>query len=327
MDNLENDILELFDDEAGGNEQTRTTSSEQPRQTRHRRAPRASTRRSEYSGTSSDVDMDTDASEASDASAADEWGPDLMGDQRDRRHLASLPEIERERILAERQEIRDVQNEQRELRNKLRAGVRVSERRAPASDDSQTFSGLKRARMARRSPSAHVVEPATLAMANTICLARNQLEQWVFRPFFARAVRGALVRIVTRTRDSSGEHNQYRMMLVVGVSKGQPYHINKTLTDSHLVLRFGANERPYSMETISNSPLRADELAAWEAACEADGARGVSADDVRRKAEDLEQVREYKLTEKEITEMVAERQKLRQVASGSRVGDVAVERA
>ncbi|KAJ1721082.1 RNA polymerase-associated protein rtf1 [Coemansia erecta] len=341
MDNLENDILELFDDEAGGgggggSEQTRAAAgSEQPRQTRQRRAPRAGGRRSEYSGSSSDVDMDTDASSAGEASA-DEWGADLMGDQRDRRHLASLPEIERERILAERQEIRDVQNEQRELRNKLRAGVRVSDRRrtAAAADDSRTFGGLKRARLAQRDASrsrsrspARRGEAAGLAAVNTVCLARNQLEQWVFRPFFAQAVRGAVVRIVTRTRDSSGEHNQYRMMQVVGVATGQPYHINKTLTDRHLRLRFGASERAYSMETISNSPLRAEELAAWEAACQADGARGLTEADVRHKAEGLDQARAYKLSEHEITRMVDERNRLRQLGSGPRVADVALERA
>ncbi|ORX68781.1 hypothetical protein DL89DRAFT_183893 [Linderina pennispora] len=89
-------------------------------------------RRSDYSGSDSNMDVDSDSNLSvadsrtgrDDEQPLDEWGPDLMGDQKDRKWLASLNEVERERILAERQEKRDLLEEQRELKMKLKAGNR-----------------------------------------------------------------------------------------------------------------------------------------------------------------------------------------------------------
>ncbi|RKP37699.1 hypothetical protein BJ085DRAFT_27687 [Dimargaris cristalligena] len=52
----------------------------------------------------------------------DGYGPDLMGDEADRRHLLSLPEVERERILHERAERQQELQERAEVRRKLREG-------------------------------------------------------------------------------------------------------------------------------------------------------------------------------------------------------------
>ncbi|KAJ2344861.1 RNA polymerase-associated protein rtf1, partial [Coemansia sp. RSA 2618] len=260
-DNLENDILELFEDSpAGGRSSERSRGDNHSKSHKRRRhgrygdSPQRNSRHGDYSGMDDDdedVDMDTgddvdiegtgddyhgNKNQAdSDDEPVDEWGEDLMGDQKDRRWLTSLTEIERERILAERQEKRDVLNEQRELRLKLKAGGRVStgeqggkstrSRRANRESSSRgggSLSDLKRARERRRhgedrwsssmsdndEESGHESEPsATLDDVNSICLPRNQIEQWLFRPFLADAITGCFVRIVTRTKDSTGEYN------------------------------------------------------------------------------------------------------------------------
>lgn len=68
-----------------------------------------------YSSSSSSSEEDDDEDEF-----ADEWGPDLMGDQEDRDSLFNLPEIEREAILYERAQIRQTKSEKRDLERKMK---------------------------------------------------------------------------------------------------------------------------------------------------------------------------------------------------------------
>ncbi|KAJ2388282.1 RNA polymerase-associated protein rtf1, partial [Coemansia sp. RSA 2559] len=356
MDNLENDILELFEDDTGAGR-----SSERSRGDSHSRGSHSSkrrkhggysgsphgrrTRRDDYSGTDEDEDIDMDTGDDIDVVEAegsgyqggdddngplDQWGEDLMGDHNDRKWLTSLNEVERERILSERQERRDVLNEQRELRRKLKAGIRVtttndesrSSKPRRAARGAGAFSDLKRARerrtrgtTSRWSPYSGSEEvsdeegesepPASLDEINRICISRNQIEQWLFKPFFANTVVGCFVRIVTRNKDSSGEYNQYKMMEVIEVVQGHgreqpPYHVNKTLTDTYLTLRYGALEKDYSMETISNSAIKSDEFANWESTLRADRVRvRPSVDAVRKKVQDIEGAKSYQLSEAE----------------------------
>ncbi|KAI9506604.1 RNA polymerase-associated protein rtf1 [Coemansia spiralis] len=388
MDNLENDILELFEDDSGTNRNSERSrgdshgrSGNNNKRRKHGRysgSPRARhSRRDEYSGTEEDddVDMDTgddfdDADAASihgdsDEGPLDEWGDDLMGDQKDRRWLASLNEVERERILAERQERRDMLNEQRELRLKLKAGVRVSaadedtrssrvrrtnREAASRGPGGSAFSDLKRAReRKRRGASGHWSsysgsegedeeegEPehaASLEEINSICLTRNQLEQWLFKPFLAKTVIGCFVRIVTRTRDSTGEYNQYKVMEITDVVQGEgrdqpPYHLNKTLTDRYLTLRYGATEKDYSMETISNSPIKAEEFEKWESTMHTERVRArLSTETVNNKLQDLEAAKNYQLSEADVNNIIAERNRLRRIGAGTTGGITAIERA
>jgi RNA polymerase-associated protein RTF1 len=54
----------------------------------------------------------------------DEYGPDLYKDEEDRKRLQALPEVERERILAERSEERQRNLERLEVRKLLKDGRR-----------------------------------------------------------------------------------------------------------------------------------------------------------------------------------------------------------
>ncbi|KAJ2601854.1 RNA polymerase-associated protein rtf1 [Coemansia sp. RSA 1721] len=349
MDNLENDILELFEDDAN-------TARGQDRNRSDHKRRRPQPRRDNYNASSneSDVDMDTadDEPEITRTNEPiDEWGDDLMGDYKDRKYLASLTEIDRERILAERQERRDILNEQRELRVKLNTGAKVSvdnnkpQRNKRSVREGTVFSDLKKAREKRRRNSPNrwssassddddeeQAKVATLDEINSICMSRNQLEQWLFKPFLSDTIVGCFVRIVTRTRDSTGEYNQYKMMQIIGVVQGegrdQPlYHLNKSLTDKYLTLRFGGIDKDYSMETISNSPIKPEEMAAWDTAVRVARLRTrITPDMVERKLQDLEKARDYKLSEAEITFMVDERARLRRLESGETVSDAVVER-
>ncbi|KAJ1961006.1 RNA polymerase-associated protein rtf1 [Dipsacomyces acuminosporus] len=391
MDNLENDILELFEDDTGAGRSSERSRSDNrskghSKRRRHSRdrfsgSSHRHSRHGDFSGSDSNVDMDTDAddfdnesSEGSDYGNSridvsdddqplDQWGEDLMGDQKDRSWLASLNEVDREQILAERQEKRDLLLERRELKMKLKAGNRghagdTSSRSHRTRGDSHrdssgrsgAFSDLKRARERRRhgspgrwsssaggeeSESESEKEPtASLDEINSICLTRDQIEKWIFAPFFAKTIIGCFVRIVIRNKDDSGDYNQYRVMEVVDVVQGegrdQPvYRINKTLTDKYVTLRFGALEKDHSMETVSNGPIKPEELSHWESTLRADRIRHrTTSASVQQKLHDLEKARNYQLTNADINAMISERKRLaRLVGSAATASNPALERA
>ncbi|KAJ2097617.1 RNA polymerase-associated protein rtf1 [Coemansia sp. S100] len=394
-DILEKDILDLFDSDrdAGRNSERNRRegrskshhSSKRSRHGRYSRSPRRRSRRDDYSVSENDEgeDMDTGDDDEiidigddqancaqNDADSEDEpldqWGEDLMGDQKDRMQLAAMSEVERERILAERQDARDQLNEQREVRMKLKAGARVSgpdnasrstrSRRVNRSSSgraaggSGAFSDLKRARERRRhgspdhwssSPSDEGEESgkddksvASLDDINTICLSRSKLEQWLLKPFFTETIVGCFVRIVTLSRDSSGaEYSQYKMMQIIDVVQGEgkdkpPYHLNKTLTDKYLILRYGAAENDYSMETISNSLIKTEEFNNWTSALRADRVRSrVTTEAVQKKRQDIEKAKNYSLSELELSQMILERNRLRIIQHGGVSGNPAQERS
>ncbi|KAK4518143.1 uncharacterized protein ATC70_001494 [Mucor velutinosus] len=86
-----------------------------------------------------DVGIDDDE----DMEDIDEYGPDLYKDEDDRRRLQALPEVERERILAERSEERQRNLERLEVRKLLKDGRRDdATRRSTRSKGSGTSSAL-----------------------------------------------------------------------------------------------------------------------------------------------------------------------------------------
>ncbi|KAJ2848687.1 RNA polymerase-associated protein rtf1 [Coemansia brasiliensis] len=313
-DHLESDILELFEDDPGAERSHRDSRSKSHKRRHHGRYS-GSQQRSQRDNYSGSDDYSNKSPAHSDNEPVDEWGDDLMGDQKDRKYLASLTEIERERILTERQERRDVLNEQRELQLKLNAGAQMSTRQTRSRHTTRdTLSGLKQAREHWSSSLSDEDEEkpqATLDEINSICLPRNQLEQWLFRPFFETTVKGCFVRIMTRTKD----RNQYKMMEILQVGQSRPpYHLNKTLTDKYLLLRFGTAEKEYSMETISNSAIKPEEYNSWKSALHS---VSITMDHVQKKLQDLEKAQNYQLSDAEITSMINERNRLRRMETGS----------
>ncbi|KAJ3003676.1 UNVERIFIED_CONTAM: RNA polymerase-associated protein rtf1, partial [Siphonaria sp. JEL0065] len=86
------------------------------------------------------------------------WGEDLMGDENDRRRLAQMTALDREKFLADRAERRQVIMDRIELKRKVRsaglasgtgsgANRRISSRRDEKSKNSRSLNALKRQRI------------------------------------------------------------------------------------------------------------------------------------------------------------------------------------
>ncbi|PVU94058.1 hypothetical protein BB561_002848 [Smittium simulii] len=132
MDDLEGEILALF----GKNDNDKDSSTRREGATEYKKR-----RRSNLDFSDNDVDVDSPQASKikgrsayktdltsfpkNDSEFLDVWGPDLIGDDEDRASLNALPEIEREKILAERQEQRDILWEKRELKRKLQEGIQA----------------------------------------------------------------------------------------------------------------------------------------------------------------------------------------------------------
>ncbi|PVU99463.1 hypothetical protein BB559_000709 [Furculomyces boomerangus] len=163
MDDLEGEILALF----GGNErekdsQLRNKDSSKSEKKRRRGDPEYSdnedtfsveeTSKSKTRSKSKNTNKSSHSRNRNEPSNSldqdelvDEWGSDLMGDEEDRSRLNALPEVERERILAERQEQRDIMWERMELKKKLQEGLqsnsfRDSSKRDQSYNDSESYS-------------------------------------------------------------------------------------------------------------------------------------------------------------------------------------------
>ncbi|KAI9483066.1 MAG: hypothetical protein EXX96DRAFT_519096 [Benjaminiella poitrasii] len=143
MDNIDDLILSL----------TGKKAEEERRQQEHAsRNSRRSTKvlsdsEDEGNGYSDEDDAVNDDDE--DMENIDEYGPDLYKDEEDRKRLQALPEVERERILAERSEERQRNLERLEVRKLLKDGRREdATRRSTRSKGSGTASALSE--LARR---------------------------------------------------------------------------------------------------------------------------------------------------------------------------------
>ncbi|KAI9188204.1 RNA polymerase-associated protein rtf1 [Blastocladiella emersonii ATCC 22665] len=89
----------------------------------HRSSRRGRASRRHYDDDDDDSESDRGAPRGGGGNEDDEvdtWGPDLIGNSRDREWLESLPMLERERILSDRADKRQAVEERRQLQNKLR---------------------------------------------------------------------------------------------------------------------------------------------------------------------------------------------------------------
>ncbi|OMJ07753.1 RNA polymerase-associated protein RTF1-like protein [Smittium culicis] len=134
MDELEGEILALF----GGSERdkdggSKTSKLELRKRRKGKESDQGYSEEDSYinqddfsksnSRSSKKSNKDEKKSTENENSYVDDWDSDLMGDDEDRNRLNSLPEVERERILAERQEQRDILWERIELKRKLNEGM------------------------------------------------------------------------------------------------------------------------------------------------------------------------------------------------------------
>jgi len=121
---------------------------------------------------------------------------------------------------------------------------------------------------------------------------------------------GLFVRIGIGMREGK---RVYRMAQVAGVEKGnRTYTLGKKPTQQLLYLKHGSDEKPFSMEYVSNQNITPTELDKWLAAMKQDSLPIITLDEIREKRAALRKADTYVYTDEDIDKIVSEKNKLRQ---------------
>ncbi|ORX48675.1 plus-3-domain-containing protein [Piromyces finnis] len=287
----------------------------------------------------------------SDASLAEEvesYGPDLIKDEEDRKYLDNLPEREREIIIAERAEKKQILMERLEVKRKLKEGKknkigssRHSTRHDKLSEKekkSESLSDLKRKREKKRSKMAYEreneekrnrstysdsesedfdnkepeQEVITLEEFNSARISRDELEQWAYTPFFNKTVIGGYARLGIGF--DSNKNYIYRITKILDVVEyHRIYKVNKTNVKKALILEHGKAKKKFGMDIISNGPFTEQEYHRYLAVMKNEQQQLPSKDFIREKEKQIQEARDHEFTPDEISAMVDEKKQLLKV--------------
>ncbi|KAL1920849.1 uncharacterized protein VTP21DRAFT_11484 [Calcarisporiella thermophila] len=277
-------------------------------------------------------------SEKEDEAILDKYGPDGYGDEEDRMRLEALPELEREQILNERLEQRQMVLDRIEVKKHLKAGHET--RKSNRSKEKPSKKGLpelmrrreeksqKEARKSLGQESRRRLSPAyrdesdseessdaerryaNLEELNSIRIPRDRLEEWVYLPFFNKTVIGCFVRVLLgESKEKQG--GVYRIAQIIDVKEGgRKYMIGKTCTDKHLVLKHGKAEKLFNMSIISNQNFTEREYNRLRWQCQEDRIKPTTVEHVERKRKDLEKAFNYVRTDEDIAEIIKQKERL-----------------
>ncbi len=146
------------------------------------------------------------------------------------------------------------------------------------------------------------------AQLSKIRISRTMLEKWCHAPFFKKTVLGAFVRIGFGN-DHSG-NAVYRVAQVIGVVEtARVYQLGGTRTNKALRLRYGAADTEYGMEFVSNQDFTDSEFCQWMSVVSCQKMKLPTTYSISRKQKDMERALQHNYTDKEIDEMLAEKQR------------------
>ncbi|KAL7414778.1 hypothetical protein BDY24DRAFT_17879 [Mrakia frigida] len=274
-------------------------------------------------------------------------------DEADRAKIMSLPEVQREQVIADREgekakveqkrqldnmfknrqgedtvakaakrqhtltgtsstksrkleELKNSRVEKKERQSRKAGSGTSPRRRAAASDSSDEEDGgvsrYSEDEAERRSKKAS--EQIEIYDLERVRLSRGDLAGKVDHPSFDEYVIGGFVRYMVGQHEGK---SVYRAFEVVGVEKYKMYQFENTRDDRKLVLKLGKSERTVTMEQVSNSPFTDEEFRRWRKELEAVKIALPKKSQLLRKKEEWAEILSRKLTDADITAMVAKK--------------------
>ena len=156
---------------------------------------------------------------------------------------------------------------------------------------------------------------APLETLETIRLERRLLEKWLLEPFFAKVVRGCLVRIglncETAEQVPGARSTIYRAAEVCDVAEfdDHPYTLGSHRTTKRLQLRFGECRQWYPMASVSNQRFEELELLQWQQVLDVTDDKQISAAQVEAKAKQLQDAMTHVYSEADVAKRIQEQRK------------------
>ncbi|KAF6023352.1 RTF1 [Bugula neritina] len=176
--------------------------------------------------------------------------------------------------------------------------------RSSVQSDSGSESDTRSRRSREREPVKFIQVKEDL---EDIRVSRHRLEQWCHMPFFKKTICGCFVRIGIGNKDG---YPVYRCAEIVDVVEtAKIYQLGTTRTNKGLKLRFGASERVYRLEFVSNSKFTEQEFFKWKEAIMVSASFLPTVEDVRKKVAELKKYMKHQFTDKEIVDLVAEKKR------------------
>ncbi|EPZ35869.1 plus-3-domain-containing protein [Rozella allomycis CSF55] len=267
------------------------------------------------------VDDDEDSEDSGDG-----YGPDLIGDEEDRKWLFSLPELQREEILFERADAR----KERQRKKELRRSATKTDRRTTS------LKKLKEKRMTKIQKDAEAMDAKELTSPNeseqeqegederieepladqkdieSIFLTRSRLEKWMFRSFFEDVVKGCFVRVSFKM-DQNTKENVYRLAQIQDVIRyRRVYKINGVSTDKALSLKYGNDLKDFRLDILSNSFFTDKEYSKWKAYLDERKIKPPTKQFCVEKNQEIIEAKSTNLTEEEVSKMMQEKKRFNQ---------------
>ncbi|KAI3634357.1 hypothetical protein MIR68_007961 [Amoeboaphelidium protococcarum] len=150
----------------------------------------------------------------------------------------------------------------------------------------------------------------TLSQINSIRMSRDQLEKWMFTPFFEDTVLGCFIRLGVGQRPEDGQP-VYRLAQIVGVEEyHRNYKMNKTSTRTALRIRHGKAEKVFLMDIVSNSDVTQHEYDRWVAVMKSEKCRFQSEIEIQRLRDGIHEAVHHVFTDEEINYMIQEKKKI-----------------
>ena len=159
--------------------------------------------------------------------------------------------------------------------------------------------------------------PASEAQIRKMFLKRATLEKWISEPYFSQLAPGCMVRVGIGLDKKSGEP-RYRLAAITKVAEGT--HVKYPLpeyelvgkpgvkTPFWLVLKFGAHERAFKANEVSNQEPTAKEFAEWTAQMRQDEQKPPRVRDANAALENIKAAEEYRYTSEDVHLMLKKRQ-------------------
>jgi RNA polymerase-associated protein RTF1 len=239
----------------------------------------------------------SDSDEDYSGESSDSQGWDAAFNEKDAEWLASLPEVEREKVIYERAEEKKNRDEMKKIRRESKGIKSVNKsitarqnkaiedikarkskipqlpkKKRPRDSDEEEFKEQERSAdeydkwgqaeegQLEEFPSAAV--DITIEDINRCVVTRNKLEKWYGEPFFLKNVPGLFVRV------STGGYGTrlYRLAEIMSIVEAtKPYKLGQKECRHIAQLRIAGepNTKKYELEYVSNGPLTDLEFSIW----------------------------------------------------------------
>ncbi|BFZ06938.1 hypothetical protein BsWGS_09977 [Bradybaena similaris] len=207
---------------------------------------------------------------------------------------------------SDKEERKKETKEREKEKEKERVEVRADSDSEASDRDSSQSESEEELRRPRHKKAKFITTKEELSR---IRLSRHKIERWCHMPYFKKVVVGCYVRIGIGNHEG---RSVYRVAEVVDVVEtAKIYQLGGTKTNKGLKLRHGGAERVYRLEFVSNQDFTDTEFTKWKDAMELGHHELPTLDDIQRKEDDIKQAYDYKMKDKDIEEIVAEKQKFR----------------